>query len=224
MTIKYHYDLIQGSQEWHDVRCGLLTASEMKLIVTPTKLEYSSNDKERAHVYELAAQRVTKYVEPTYIGDEMLRGHEEEIEAKLLYSEKYAPVKDVGFVTNDKFGFLIGCSPDGLVGEDGAIECKSRRQKFNFEAIAKDEMPVDFRIQVQTHLLVLERPWIDFISYSGGMPMYKKRIEPEDKAQKAIEEAARLFEEKVAEAMEKYKKNMVNYYPTERKIKQEMFV
>ena len=35
MTITYHPELIQGSDEWHAARCGLLTASEMKLIVTP---------------------------------------------------------------------------------------------------------------------------------------------------------------------------------------------
>src|SRR3546814_3923711 len=29
----YHTDLIQGSEEWLQARCGLLTASEMKLIV-----------------------------------------------------------------------------------------------------------------------------------------------------------------------------------------------
>ena len=36
MTITYHEDLVQGSRRMvRDVRCGLLTASEMKLIVTP---------------------------------------------------------------------------------------------------------------------------------------------------------------------------------------------
>ena len=52
-------------------RCGLLTASEMKLIITPT-LKIASNDKERAHIYELAAQRITNYVEPSYVGDDKL--------------------------------------------------------------------------------------------------------------------------------------------------------
>ena len=36
MPITYHNDLIQGSDEWHAARCGRLTASEMKLILTPT--------------------------------------------------------------------------------------------------------------------------------------------------------------------------------------------
>ena len=35
--VKYHHDIVQGSDEWLAARCGLLTASEMKLIVTPTQ-------------------------------------------------------------------------------------------------------------------------------------------------------------------------------------------
>ena len=34
--IRYFPDLIQGSDEWMAARCGLLTASEMKHILTPT--------------------------------------------------------------------------------------------------------------------------------------------------------------------------------------------
>ena len=63
--VRIHADLIQGTDEWHAQRCGMLTASEMKLIVTPT-FKAASNDKERAHLYELMAQRLTGYVEPHY--------------------------------------------------------------------------------------------------------------------------------------------------------------
>src|ERR1700677_567126 len=108
--IKYHADLIQGSEEWAAARCGLLTASEMRLILTPT-LKIASNDKERSHLYELLAQRITGYVEPHYISDDMLRGKEDEIEARLLYDQHYARVQDVGFVTNNRWGFTIGYSP-----------------------------------------------------------------------------------------------------------------
>jgi len=127
--IKVYQEVLQGSDEWYEMRRGLLTASEMKLIITPT-LKVASNERERSHLFELMAQRITGYVEPSYIGDDMMRGWDEEIEARKLYSEKYAPVQEVGFITNDKFGFVIGCSPDGLVGDDGLIECKSRKQKY----------------------------------------------------------------------------------------------
>ena len=110
MSIIYHNDLIQGSEEWHAARCGLLTASEIDRILTP-KLKVADNAKSRAHLWELAAQRISKYVEPQYISDAMLRGHEDEILARALYSKEYAPVAQVGFVTNDKWGFTLGCSP-----------------------------------------------------------------------------------------------------------------
>lgn len=54
MSVTYHPNLIQGSDEWMATRCGMLTASEMKLILTPT-LKAASNDKERSHLFELLA-------------------------------------------------------------------------------------------------------------------------------------------------------------------------
>ena len=129
MTVKYYDDIEQGSQEWLDLRCGLLTASNMKLIVTPT-LKIARNEKVKTHLYELGAQRVNKYVEDHYQSFDMLKGHEAEIIAREIYSEKIAPVKQTAFITNDKWGFTLGYSPDGLVGEDGAIEIKRRLQKY----------------------------------------------------------------------------------------------
>lgn len=223
--IHYHPDLIQGTEAWLAARCGILTASEMKLIITPT-LKVASNDKERAHVWELAAQRITKYVEPTYIGDDMLRGMEDEIQARALYHETYAPVTEMGFITNDKWGFTIGASPDGLVGDDGLIECKSRRQKYQIETLASLAMPDDYWIQVQTLLLVSERAWCDFISYSGGLPMVTLRVFPDEKVQAAIVDAATAFEERVALRIAQYRDTLASdarLIPTERRIEQEMF-
>jgi hypothetical protein len=223
MTIKYYNDIIQGSDEWFQIRCGLLTASEMKHIITPT-LKIASNDKERSHLYELIAQRVTQYVEPSYINDDMLRGNEEEVEAKILYAEKYAPIEEVGFITNDKFGFTLGFSPDALVGEEGFIEIKSRKQKYQVETILSGNMPVEYMMQVQSGLLVSERKWCDFISYSGGIPMFVGKIYPDEKIQTAIIEAATAFEKKIQEGIVSYNEKIKGLYPTERKIQQEIII
>ena len=202
-----HGEMHQGSDEWLAARCGLLTASEMKLIVTPT-LKQASNDKERTHLYELLAQRITKFVEPHYVGDDMLRGHEDEITAFDLYCEHFAEAERVGFITNDKWGFTLGYSPDGLVGTDGAIECKSRRQKYQVETFIKnvtaDTVPDDYLIQVQTGLLVSEREWCDLVSFSGGLPLARIRAYADDAIQAAILSAAAAFEERLALAQEKY--------------------
>ncbi|MFH5927454.1 YqaJ viral recombinase family protein [Roseomonas xinghualingensis] len=231
MGIRYYPDLVQGTEEWLQARCGILTASEMKLILTPT-LKVAANKDVRTHLYELLAQRITQHVEPHYVGDDMLRGQEDEVEARILYAERYAPVREVGFITNDKWGFTIGYSPDGLVGDDGLIECKSRRQKYQVQTILQHveerTVPPEYLLQVQTGLLVSERSWLDFISYSGGLPMVTIRCHAVPEVQEAIIGAATEFERQIAELRRKYSL-IVGYapnrlIPTERRIEQEMVV
>lgn len=224
MSVTIHRDLVQGSAEWMAARCGLLTASEMKKIITPT-LKPASNDAERAHLWELLAQRITRYVEPAYVSDDMLRGQEDEIEARALYAQHYAPVETVGFIVRD-FGWgKIGYSPDGLVGDDGLIECKSRRQRFQVETICQGEMPADFRIQVQTGLLVTGRRWCHFISYSGGLPMCPILVEADREVQDAILDAAEQFEARLTLRWEQYRQSLAEnrLVPTERRIREDIF-
>jgi predicted phage-related endonuclease len=225
MPITYHRDLIQGSDEWLAARCGLLTASEMKRIITPT-LKPASNDAERMHLWELLAQRITRHVEPAYVSDDMLRGQADEIEARALYAQHYAPVETAGFITRDfGAGLVIGYSPDGLVGDDGLIECKSRRQRFQVQTITDGAMPDDFTIQVQTGLLVTDRAWCDFVSYSAGLPLCPIRVEADEAIQDAILEAARGFEDRLAMRWAQYRQALAenNLIPTERRVEQEMF-
>lgn len=225
MTVIYHDQLEQGSDEWMQARCGLLTASEMCRILTPT-LRVANNDKTRQHVWEIAAQRITGYVEPTYIGDEMLRGHTDEVRARIAYAEKFGEVTECGIVTNDSLGFTIGYSPDGLVGCDGQIECKSRRQKYQVQTILNG-VPDEHWLQLQTGLIATERKWIDYVSYCGGMPMVVIQVEPHAETREAIIAAAQDFERRVTQAVEEYQfmleSGRLRWVPTERVIEQEMY-
>lgn len=218
-VIKLH-NVTQGTPEWYNLRKGILTASELKLILTPT-LKIAANDKEKTHLFNLLAQRITDYIEPQFEGFNMARGKMEEVEAKLAYSKHYAQVQDVGFVTNDRWGFTLGCSPDGLVGDDGLIECKSRCQKYQLETILGKQMPEEFMLQVQTALLVTNRLWCDFISYCGGMHMLTIRVHPNPKVQDAILQAAREFYERMKERHTEYEEIIadpsIRLIPTERK-------
>ena len=225
--IHYHRDLIQGSDEWLQARCGLLTASEMKLILSPKTLKLAKNEKASAHLYELAAQRISQYVEPRYIGDDMLRGQADEIEARTLYAKHFAAVEQVGFVTRDDWGFTLGASPDGLVGDDGMIECKSRRAKYQVETIASQAVPEEYGLQIQTALLVTGRKFCDFISYCGGLPMVVLRVHPDSAVQNAILAAATAFERDMAEVLSLYRmgcEGLARTVPTERRVEMEMFI
>lgn len=229
MSITIYRELIQGSEDWAAARCGLPTASEMHLLVTPT-LKIASNDKERAHLYELLAQRITGYVEPQYVSDAMLRGQDDEIDALTLYAKTYGEIDRVGFMTNDKWGFTIGYSPDALVGENGLVECKSRSQKWQIktltEFVPNEAIDPDFMIQCQTGLLVSERDWVDLVSYCGGLPMATVRVFQDAKVQEAIINAVTVFEAKLSDRLATYNaimKSKARLIPTERKIYTEIF-
>jgi predicted phage-related endonuclease len=136
-------------------------------------------------------------------------------------------VTEVGFITNTSLGFPVGYSPDGLVGDDGLIECKSRRQKYQIETILKHEMPADYMIQVQTGLWVSERKWCDFVSYSGGLPMVTIRVYPDEKIIDAIKSAACAFEQRIQSLHAEYLDRLnsdARLIPTERRIEQEIYL
>jgi predicted phage-related endonuclease len=224
--IKHYADLVQGSDEWIAARCGLITASEVKHILTPT-LKTATNEKSRSHLWELAAQRISRYVEPHYISDDMLRGYSDEVFAREVYSEKVAPIDEMGFITNDEWGFTLGYSPDGLVGADGLVECKSRRQKYHVETVVSGEIPAEHVLQLQAGLLVTGRAWIDYVSYCGGLPMIVIRAWPDEKTQAAIIEAAQMAEERIGQIIASWRdqeKNNAMMFPTERKTHQEMML
>lgn len=226
MTIRYHEAFEQGSLDWINARAGLLTASEVKRIISPPPKEetrvkkngepykqrewnvVADNDDAKMHIYELAAQRLTKFVEPMFQSFDMIRGQTDEAEARARYSETRAPVREVGFITNDRWGFTLGYSPDGLVGDDGAIEVKSRKQKYQVQTVVEYALtggiPTDFVMQHQTGLLVSERQWIDFCSFSEKLPMAVIRVHPDDVIQKAILEAAAAAEEKIQKIIATY--------------------
>lgn len=208
MTITHHPNLIQGEKAWMDIRRGRICASEMSKVLTPT-LKIADNADTRSHVYELAAQRITGYTEPTYFGDEMLRGTLEEPIARQLYHDNFAPVTECGFITNDDYGFTIGYSPDGLVGDDGLIEIKSRRQKFQVQSIVEAEVPKEHVLQIQTGLLVTGRKWCDYVSYHGGMPLWPIRAYPDEAIHEAIIAACGAFEAKVAKVVNAYHERLL---------------
>lgn len=228
-------DLVQGTEEWANARLGLLTASELGMILTPKTLKIASNDKVRGHVWELLSQRVNGWVDEGFTSYAMARGWEDEAMARYIYSENVAPVEEVGFITNngwgllsDGWGFTLGYSPDGLVGDDGLIECKSRMPKYQVEVIATNTIPDEHIIQVQAGLLISGRKWLDYISYSAGVPPAIIRAYPDERIHEAIIEAAAAFEATLAEKRAEYEarieamKRKGRYFETERRVELEM--
>lgn len=204
MSLKTYDDIEQGTAEWHKLRTGVLTASTIGQLITPKTVKVSSSETARGFMRTLAAERITGYSEPISITADMERGTLDEPLARDVYSEHFAPAVEVGFMIRDDWGFQIGYSPDGLVGDDGLIEIKSRRQKKHLTTILADEVPIENMAQIQAGLLVSGRAWCDYVSYCGGMPLYVKRVFPDERWQEAIIAAAAAFEHEAAQMIAAY--------------------
>lgn len=216
MTLRILPDLEQGSPEWHDQRRGMVTASVVGQLVTPT-LKVASNDYSRGLTATLAAERITGFTEPTYMNADMWRGREDEPQARETYALHFdTPVAEVGFLVEDKWGFSIGFSPDGLVGDDGLIEIKSRRGKKQVQTVLSKSVPPENYLQVQCGLLVSGRDWLDYVSFCGGMHLWVTRVYPDTQAHAAIVDAVTQFESNVEQMVSDYLAGVAGFPMTER--------
>ena len=73
-------------------------------------------------------------------------------------------VEQTGFVVHDDYEWL-GCSPDGMVGEDGLVEIKYRSYLHTFEQHAQTGKITAINPQVQTQMFVTGRAWCDYVNY-----------------------------------------------------------
>ena len=170
MTLEVFPDLEQGSPEWLAARCGLLTASVIGKLITP-KLQVADNDTSRGVIETLVAERITGRVEYVHPSFDMQRGTMDEPYARDLYAEQYAPVTEIGFAVRTINGHRLGASPDGLVGEYGGLEIKSRSPKLQLKTILSREIPAANLAQIHACMFVLDRGWWDYCSYAGGWPL-----------------------------------------------------
>ncbi len=194
MALYTYPDLMQRTDEWLDARRGIVTASTVGRLITPRTIKPADNPDSRSLTMLIVSERITGWTEDTYVSSAMWRGVEDEPRAVETYSQVYAPVETVGFMVRDDWGFRIGYSPDGLVGKDGLIEVKSRSPREHVRVVIEDAVPAEHMAQLQCGLLVSGRQWVDYISYCGGLPMWVKRVTPDQRWHDAILTAVAAFE------------------------------
>lgn len=222
MSLREYPELIQGTDEWHEQRRGMVTASVVGQLLTAATLKPAGNVESRSLTAQLVAERITGWVDPTYVGDDMIRGWTDEPHALKTYAEHYAPVVTTGLLVRDDWGFEIGYSPDGLVGTDGLVEFKSRRPKKHLQTILAGQVPAENMAQIQCGLLVSGRKWCDYLSFCGGMPLFPIRVEADERWQTAIVAAVAAFEQAAAEMTAQYRKAVAGLPMTERTVELEM--
>lgn len=213
MRRKLYRELEQGSEAWLEARAGLVTASTVGKLLTASG-KVASNDTARGLTDTLVAERITGQVEYVHPTRDMMRGTIIEDESRELYAKQYGPVDQIGFARIDTDTYTLGASPDGLCGPDGGWESKSPRAKTHIRTVLEDRVPPQYMPQVQACLLVFQRDWWDFTSYVPGLPLFVKRVYPDQEWRDNIIAALEAFEVTAREQEERFAENTLGLTAT----------
>jgi hypothetical protein len=191
----------QGTREWLMARLGIPTASMFGKIITPGLKPSASAE---GYMHRLLAEWMIGEPLDDVSSDWMARGTDLEQRAVAFYElERGTDVHRVGFCLHDNG--LVGCSPDGLVGDDGGLEIKVPSAAVHVSYLLGESVPPKYMAQVQGSLWVTKRQWWDFLSYNPAMPPALVRTYPDDKWQAALDSAIPAF----IEVMMKHRQRLV---------------
>jgi len=165
--------MIQGTEEWARARVGKVTASRVHDIIATVKSGgYSAGRKN--YLAELVAERLTGEPAPSFQSAAMAYGIECEAEARAAYAFIHdADLEEVGFVPHPLIA-EAGCSPDGLVGEDGLIEIKCPNTATHIETLLGGKVPLEYVTQMQFQMACTGRKWCDWVSYDKRLPEHMR--------------------------------------------------
>ena len=184
-------DCIQGSEKWLMARAGIPTASEWDALITPEGKPRTGQGRE-TYLMQKVAEKVMGYPAQSYGGGAMEQGSILEGEAlPWLEFAKGIKAQRVGFCLHDSG--RVGCSPDGLIGEDGGIEIKCPSPYVHLGYLLGGVVPKEYRAQVQGSLYVTGRAWWNFLSYNRNFPALFLRVEPDPAFQAGLKTALETF-------------------------------
>lgn len=191
--MKFH-DIAQNSDEWLALRAGKVTSSALSKIMANYGKSFGNQAKDYA-VKLCAEQASGEAIQSGYSNSHTERGHEQEPRARMQYEqETFCTVTNGGFFELGD----IGCSPDGLVGDDGVIEIKSVIASVHYANIKRQSFDPAYKWQLIGNLKFTDRAWLDFISYSEDFPLanrlYVYRLHAENYQQEFKQIDARLDE------------------------------
>jgi hypothetical protein len=184
-----HIDCEQGSRAWLMAKVGIPSASNFHRVLTPKTLKASSAAEGYAH--ELLAEMVLGRPLDDATTEFMQRGTLLEKSARDWYSLQHdVDVTRVGFLMSDDR--RVGCSPDGLIGEDGGLEIKCPSAPVHIGYLLGDAAD-KYRCQVQGALWITGRSYWDFVSYNPDLPPCMLRFERDEKFIAALAGAVAAF-------------------------------
>ena len=192
------YNIIQGSPEWFNMRVGKVTASHAQAI--------GNNGKGLdTYLLEVVSEMFSSAQKDQYSNEHTERGNELEPLARSMYElQENVEVEEIGFAEYNDF---VGCSPDGLVGDDGMIEIKCPDDKTYFNLLMNEKIDNAYIWQCQMNMLILERKWCDLVFYNPNFEKSMKifRLEPDKEMFSRLKEGFAKAEKEIIRMISKYK-------------------
>lgn len=160
-------DAPQRSEEWHETRKGLVTASAVGAILgldpyrdqqdVVRQLVRDYHGAEREFTGNVATEHGTFHEYGALVDYQMETGNRAE---------------NCGFFSRDNW---IGASPDALVGDDGLLEikCPYRMRAGEGEHRSINEQP-HYYAQMQVQMYVTGRRWCDFYQWAAHATMLER--------------------------------------------------
>lgn len=137
---------------WKKQRWGKFTASMFgKLFVSGRGKNDVFGKTALDYIERIAAQRITKFnLEDEFTSAAIEAGKEREADAIQLFSERtglnpYMTGKSQEFIVSACGGY--GCTPDGLVGDNGGIEAKSPKYSTHVKYLSRIKTPGDLLVE-----------------------------------------------------------------------------
>lgn len=205
-------NLIQGTPEWKQARCGSLGASRIADAMARTKTGWGAS---RANLMaELICERLTGIPQESYTNAAMQWGIDTEPMARAGYEFHTGfDLVQVGLVTHPKIEGTHA-SPDGLVSGDGLVEIKCPNSATHIETLLGQTIPDKYIKQAQWQMACTGRHWCDWVSFDPRMPetmrLFIKRISRDEAMiadmEKEVTAFLRELESKVQGLRQAYEK------------------
>jgi putative phage-type endonuclease len=158
----------QGTPEWLQARCGLVTASRISDVLA--KIKSGEAASRRDYRAQLVAERISGKPTESFTNAAMQWGTEHEPFARAAYElETDSFVEQVGLIRHPTI-IMTGASPDGLVANKGLVEIKCPNTATHIEYALSGKPPAKYQNQMLWQMECTGRDWCDFVSFDPRMP------------------------------------------------------
>jgi exodeoxyribonuclease (lambda-induced) len=165
------FDLDQGTDEWRENRCGVITASRAHEIIKTGRKKGSYSEARKAYMNELIAEVCTGIIPESINFKQADWGHLNEPLARDAYEARtWDVVTECGLVYRDE-SLRCAISPDGLVMDrEKGLEIKNPfTTKVHIDTLLYGDIKPEYLTQCQYSIWVTGYKSWDFCSYDHRM-------------------------------------------------------